>query len=541
MIWADREAKRIKQRNLPLEWIDDMKTPSGRIHVGSLRGVVIHDMLYKALKEIGVNTEFSYVFNDMDPMDGLPVYLEKEKWEKYMGHPLYKIPSPVSGYKSYAHYFAQEFIEVFQSINCHPKIIWSSELYASGKMNQIRKTFLNNSKKVREIYKKIAKAKKPESWYPYNPVCQKCGKIGTTNVYKWDGVYVYYRCEYHMVDWADGCGYEAKVKPIGENGKLPWKLDWPGHWKAIGITIESSGKDHMSAGGSYDVACHLAKEILNYNPPDAFGGYEWFTVGGRKMSSSKGVGSSAKEISEILPPEILRFLIVRTPIKTHLDFNPYGETIPRLFDEYDRCLNAYFDKIEKKVPSGKQGEVILDFARIIEFSVVSNLSQKRLFLPRFKTIASLLKNHKKEDEIISFFENQKKEKLNKEEKNILEERIKYVKIYLEKYQTIDQNSNLPTGEHQPADKTQNYQLNQKQKEFLKLLAENLKKLEKEDKEKIQKIILKTINNLKISPKEAFNAFYFALIGTLYGPKAGDFIIKIGLKKSIEKLQKIFKE
>jgi len=80
MIWADREAKRLKERNLPLEWADDMKTPSGRIDVGSLRGVIVHDLIYKALKDIGVKTKFSYVFNDMDPMDGMPSYLDKNIW-----------------------------------------------------------------------------------------------------------------------------------------------------------------------------------------------------------------------------------------------------------------------------------------------------------------------------------------------------------------------------------------------------------------------------------------------------------------------------
>ena len=51
MIWVDRQAKRFKERKFSLEWIDDMKTPSGRIHVGSLRGVIVHDLIYKALKE----------------------------------------------------------------------------------------------------------------------------------------------------------------------------------------------------------------------------------------------------------------------------------------------------------------------------------------------------------------------------------------------------------------------------------------------------------------------------------------------------------
>jgi len=516
MIWPDREAKRLKERGFSLEWVDDMKTPSGRIHVGSLRGVIIHDMIYKALKEIGVKTEFSYVFNDMDPMDALPSYLDKNKYEKYMGFPLYKIPSPVSGYKSYADYFAQEFIEVFQLLNCKPKIIWSSQLYQSGKMDLITKNILDNTHKIREIYKKIAKAEKPSNWYPYNPICEKCSKIGTTNVLNWDGKYVYYRCEYHLVDWADGCGYEGKVEPIKENGKLPWKVDWPAHWKAIGITIESSGKDHMSSGGSYDVASHIAKEVLNYTPPDAFGGYEWFTVGGRKMSSSKGIGSSAKKVSEIIPSELLKFLLVRTPIKTHLDFNPYGETIPRLFDEYDRCLDAYFLKLENKLPTGKQGEVLSDFARIIEFSQVNPLPKKRLYLPRFKTIVNLLSHHK--TDLISFFENLKKGKLNKDELLILKERIKYGKIYLEKYSQDSQQKNKSSQTI--------IELDKEQKNFLKIFEKELKNLKKDLTESdYQKFFIDLINKTKIPPKKAFQGFYIKYLGKPFGPKVGEVIKK----------------
>ena len=250
MIWVDREAKRIKERNRS-EWVDDMKTPSGRIHVGSLRGVVVHDLIYKALKEVGVNVKFSYVFNDMDPMDGMPAYLDKNKWQKYMGFPLYKIPSPETGFKSFAEFYAKEFIQVFNLINCHPQIIWSSELHRSGKMNEVIKLILNKADIVRDIYRRVVKKERPKDWFPYNPVCEKCGKVGTTNVYKWDGKYVYYRCEPHIVEWAEGCEHEGKVEPINENGKLVWRLDWPAHWKVIGVTVESSGKDHMSRGGSY--------------------------------------------------------------------------------------------------------------------------------------------------------------------------------------------------------------------------------------------------------------------------------------------------
>ncbi|MFA6080865.1 MAG: lysine--tRNA ligase [Patescibacteria group bacterium] len=520
MIWADREAKRLKERNLPLEWADDMKTPSGRVHVGSLRGVIVHDLIYKALKDIGVNAKFSYVFNDMDPMDGMPSYLDKVKWGKHMGEPLYKIPSPEPGFKSFAEYFAQEFIEVFNSINCKPQIIWSSELHRTGKMNDVIRLVLDKADIVRDIYKKVVKKERGADWYPYNPICQQCGKIGTTKVFKWDGKYVYYRCEPKMVEWAVGCGYEGKVEPINENGKLVWKLDWPAHWKVIGITIESSGKDHMSSGGSYDMGVHFCKEVFGTVAPDALGGYEWFTIGGKKMSSSKGIGSSAKEISQILPPELLRFLLVRTPIKTHLDFDPLGDTIPNLFDDYDRCLNNYFLKLENKLPKDKAGEVAADYARIIELSEVKPLPKKRLYLPRFRTIANLLKT--KNDDLLASFETQNKKQLTAEEKEILDERIKYAKIYLDKYE---------------GDKTEltakPFSITEKQKEFLKILKENLEKQAADP----QLAVFESIKQADIPAREAFSAFYNTLTGKSFGPKAGDLIKQLGIEKVISLIAK----
>lgn len=524
MIWADREAKRLKQRNLPLEWADDMKTPSGRIHVGSLRGIIVHDLIYKALKDIGVNTKFSYVFNDMDSMDGMPAYLDKNKWEKYMGQPLYKIPSPEPGFESFAKYFATEFIEVFNSINCHPQIIWSSELYRSGKMNEIIRLLLDKADVVRDIYKRVVKKERPQNWFPYNPICEKCGKIGTTSVYKWDGKYVYYHCEPKMVEWAVGCGYEGHVEPINENGKLPWKLDWPAHWKVIGVTVESSGKDHMSSGGSYDMAIHFCKDILGTVAPDALGGYEWFTIGGKKMSSSKGIGNSAKEVSQILPPDVFRFMQVRTPIKTHLEFDPFGDTIPNLFDDYDRCLNAYFLKQENNLPKDKAGEVATDYARIIELSEVKPLPKKRVYLPRFRTVANLIKANN--NDLLTFFETQNKNKLTDEEKTILEERIKYAKIYLEKY----------SQEIIEVGTTEKFSPSELQKKFTLQLINQLKLLKnKEDKEQIQQAVFDCIKKVDIKPKEAFQAIYQTLTGKPFGPKIGELIIDLGFEKALELL------
>lgn len=525
MIWVDREVKKIKERNLPLEWVDDMKTPSGRIHVGALRGVVIHDLLYKVLLENNVPSKFTYVFEDHDPMDAIPSYLDFQKWEKYAGMQLYKIPSPKAGYKNFGDYYANEFQEVFEKINCQPKIIWGSQLYLSGKMNGVIKEVLDGASKIREIYFSITKAQKPVDWYPFNVVCQKCGKIGTTYVYKWDNQHVYYRCLPRMVAWARGCGHESKVSPYNGNGKIPWKVEWGCKWKIIGVTLEGSGKDHMSKGGSYDIASAICNEVLNYPPPFAVP-YEWFIIAGRKMSSSKGVGASAFEVSQILPPNMLRFLIVRTPIKTALDFNPYGETISNLFDNFDICLKSYFDKLEKKTAKGKQGEVARDFARIIELSAVNPLSPKRIFLPRFRTIVNLIKT---KIDILRFFENQKGEKLKLKEKEILEERIKYAKIYIDKYAEQKEKT------QSKGQKFENINITIKQKNFLKKLAQKLS-TKRALREEINKVVFETIKEGNFQAKEVFPSFYQVLIGKSYGPKAADLILELGVKEVCKKLR-----
>lgn len=528
MIWVDREVEKIKKRKLPLEWVDDMKTPSGRVHVGALRGVVIHDLLYKVLLENKVKSKFTYVFDDHDPMDAIPSYLDFSKWEKYSGMQLYKIPSPEKGYKNFAQYYAEEFKKVFNSINCHPEIIWGSDLYNSGRMNEVIREVLDNVNVVRQIYNRRFERKKPKDWHPFNIVCENCKKIGTTYVYEWDGKDVHYRCEEKMVAWAKGCGHNGKISPYDGNGKLGWREDWAAKWKVIGVTVEGAGKDHMTAGGSYDTAKEFCEKVLNYPAPYPVA-YEWFTVGGKSMSSSKGIGVSAAEVSSILPSHILRFFIMRTPIHTAIDFNPYGETIPNIFDDYDRCMNAYFDKLEDKIPEGKEGEVISDFARILELSKVRPLPKKRLFIPRFRTIINLLKTH---TDIPAFFEKHKGEKLTAEEREILKERTKYAQIYLKNYAA--EQERITFLEDSPKD----LKLSKSQEVFFKSLVAKLSVSGKTDRERIQDIIFASLKENKLSPREVFPVFYQILIGRDSGPKAADLILEFGLKKVITRLKEL---
>ena len=84
MIWADRIKGEIRERfateikeKQPLI-IRDEKTLSGRVHVGSLRGILIHGLIAQVLEEEDIESKFLFELNDFDPMDGLPVYVDEK-------------------------------------------------------------------------------------------------------------------------------------------------------------------------------------------------------------------------------------------------------------------------------------------------------------------------------------------------------------------------------------------------------------------------------------------------------------------------------
>ena len=132
-----------------------------------------------------------------------------------------------------------------------------------------------------------------------------------------------------------GCGYEGKVSPFDGRGKLPWKLEWVAKWVKFPVTIEGAGKDHSTRGGSRDVSEACLRAIYNIEPPLRVP-YEFFLVGGAKMSSSKGVGASARDMANLLPPEVLRFLMIRTKPNSPVNFDVREEGIVKLFNEFDR-------------------------------------------------------------------------------------------------------------------------------------------------------------------------------------------------------------
>ena len=196
-----------------------------------------------------------------------------------------------------------------------------SEVYRSGALDSLIRRALDRADVVREIYRRVSKVEKEAGWLPIQPICENCGRVGTTIATDWDGETVGYRCLPDFVQWATGCGFSGRLSPFGGRAALPWNLDWAAKWSHFGITIEGCGKDLATAGGSRDRSDAISREVFEREPPRNVA-YEFLNVGGRKMSTSKGTGAAAHTIVDVVPPEQLRFLFLRPRPNTAIEFNP---------------------------------------------------------------------------------------------------------------------------------------------------------------------------------------------------------------------------
>lgn len=528
MFWADKLIEQIKLqykdkiKKGEVLVIRDEKTASGRVHIGSLRGVAIHGIVSEILSEQGIKNEYLYEINDFDPMDGLPNYLDKEKFEPYMGMSLCNIPSPDGKAKNYAEYFGEEFANVINESGFRPKYYRSSELYKSGKYNETIKTAIENADKIREIYRKVSGSQKNDEWLPIQMVCENCGKISTTKAFEFDGEKVKYKCAENAVEWTKGCGYEGENSPFDGNSKLPWKVEWAAKFKVLEVDIEGAGKDHSTKGGSRDIADAISKEVFKHISPFNIP-YEFFQVGGKKMSSSKGAGSSSREIADLLPPELLRLLLLGKDSKRVIDFIPDGDTIPILYDMYDKMAQAYFDKEES------------DYARIFKLIHIGREEKmKKRFLPRFSQMAFIVQMPHMDN--YDAVEKIKEMSLTSEDKEEIDYRGGYAKRWLDQYAPEDYRFELQ--DKSVPELTKGFSV--EQKKSLTMLLDYIKSKDELDGQELHTTLHDIKKETQINPKDLFSAIYISFLGKASGPKAGWFLSVLDKSFLEKRLEEVIK-
>jgi lysyl-tRNA synthetase, class I len=524
MFWADEIVNKIigsypDQKEFIIR---DEKTLSGRVHIGSLRGLVIHGLIAQILAERGKKARFLFEFNDYDPMDGMPKELIGKGFDKYMGMPLCNIPPPDGKAGNFAEYYGGEFYGIIKEIGFSPEIPRAHDAYKSGKMNKWIEIALTKNKEIRDIYKRVSGSEKEEHWSAVSVICEKCGKIGSTDVLSFDGKKVKYVCKKDKVAWAQGCGYEGEISPFDGNAKLTWKVEWPAKWDIYGVTIEGAGKDHNAAGGSRDIAETICEEVSRTNIPFNIP-YEFFLVGGKKMSSSKGLGQTAREIADLLPPEILRYTMIRAVPNHPIDFDAEGDTIPRLFDQHDEAAKWYFYK-------GEKDTLQTDSARAFGLSQTTDNKPSEKFYPRFSQLVFIMQIPR-----LDVYEEMgriKGAELTKADKEEIDLRMKYARKWLGTYAPDRYKYQLQDVLPEMAK-----ELTDIQKQFLKILSGKLSSIYKWEGELIHSAVHETVkSDDKFTPKDCFQAIYKIFLAKDFGPQVGWFLSALDKNFVINRLK-----
>ena len=487
--WADVIASKIGTgKNIIATGI----TPSGPIHLGNMREVLTGDAIFRALKDSKGDARLIYIADTYDPLRKLYPFLE-EGFTQYIGFPLIDCPDPFGCCDSYADHFLAPFLESMNELAIYPEVLNVYDLYESGAYDEMIIESLKKRDQIAKIIYEVSGKEVPSEWSPYNVRCDGCGRLTGTSVL---GI-----VSHMKVDYSCDCGYSG-CKPIRGGGKLSWRVDWPARWKILGVTVEPFGKDHASSGGSYDTGKRISEEVFDYPAPFPVV-YEWINLKGKgPMSSSKGITISINDMLLSVPPELLRFFILRTKPEKHIDFDP-GMPVLNLFDEYD----------------GSKGE------RLYELSGVQPHEGKNV---PFRHLVSLVQIAGDDDDfLLSILERTGFEF----DRDAVVRRSGYVRDWLMRF--APEAVKFEVKKELPEEAAS---IGEKERNGLGILSELL--TEEWGAKELHTEIYGISEKLSVPASKLFQAIYLAVLGKKSGPKAAYFLLSLDRTFVIERFKEV---
>jgi lysyl-tRNA synthetase, class I len=510
--------------------------PSGSINISNVREAVTADAVYKALLDRGEDADFICIADNFDPLYKVYPFLP-ESYIEHVGKPLSEIPCPCGTCANYAEHFLKPSLETLKRIGINPRVYRTDEMYRAGRYSKAIETALANRAAVAKILKELSGKATELDWSPFNPICDACGMITKTKV-------IGFNPKTKTVDYICACGNSGTV-PVAGGGKLTWSVEWPASWTVLGVTIEVFGKDRASNGGSYYSGKRIAKEIFRHKAPYPVV-CEQILPGKRGTVNlpEKGLVSSAEsfvQVSDLLavmPPEFLRYLIIRTKPEKQIYFDP-GQNFLTLMNEYER-LRAQF--------RGKDPLFGVFERRICELSRLIGICQTEISFKQMATIYQVARGDF--DQILKIV---RRSGCSSEHEMCIKELTDNVSRWLEFYSPPFAKFNVK--ETVPV---QAAILSELQKAFLSAFASLIKTREKlsgeeyhmlvysatEEGSELNRRIAERINahvtlqtdsinvalqiaprdvSLLMAPRDLFKAIYISILGQSSGPRAGWFL------------------
>jgi lysyl-tRNA synthetase class 1 len=213
------------------------------------------------------------------------------------------------------------------------------------------------------------------------------------------------------------------------------------------------------------------------------------------MASSTGVAITIDSMLEIVPPDVLRYLIARSKPEKATTFDP-GMGLLTLIDEYA--------KVAEKGDS-----------REYELSKISSVATD---IP-FRHLVTVVQIATDDNAIIDVLKRSGYDVKNKE---AVLKRAQRAKIWIEKY--APDMVKFTVQEKLPQEV---YSINDKERYALEILASKMEGLSEWNAENLHNAVYKTGDEADTNPKDIFTCIYMAILGKERGPRAGWFLEALG--------------
>lgn len=342
--WADQAAAKTLREHPGREvyTVAAGITPSGVVHVGNFREVITVDLVARALRDRGVEVRFIYSWDDFDVFRKVPKGMpQPELLAENLRKSIVDVPDPFGDHPSYADHNIAAFEASIEPLGIQPEFIRQSQRYRAGAYADGIAEALRRRAEIVAILNRAreatgARTMLADDWLPLAGFCTACGRDELDFEVGDDPYNVAYTCR--------SCAHHELVD-LREGGdlKLPWRIDWPMRWAFEGVCFEPGGKDHSSAGGSFDTAKGVVKAIYGGFAP-SYVGYDFVRIKGRagKISSSAGSVVTVGDCLEIYEPEVLRWIFVSYRPNTEFQIS-FDLDVIKIYEDFDRTRRLAYE------------------------------------------------------------------------------------------------------------------------------------------------------------------------------------------------------
>ncbi|RLG34088.1 lysine--tRNA ligase, partial [Methanosarcinales archaeon] len=224
------------------------------------------------------------------------------------------------------------------------------------------------------------------------------------------------------------------------------------------------------------------------------------------MSSSKGVAITVSEMLSCIPPEILKYIMIRVKPEKHIELDP-ALPLLNLIDEYER-LDPASDRSKELSATEKSLRIDVPFRHIINIVQIAGFDAE-------KALEVIKRGGYKLDDL-----------------DIIDRYSAYARSWLERF--APQSLRFELQEDVPPEASE---IPQNVREGLNELADFLTQADL-DAEMVHQEIYAIATRLEIKPKELFAGIYLALLGRRSGPRAGWFLVSLDREFVIERFRAI---